>query len=177
MKAVNSGAYPSIARAAAETANTALAGSSGIWHYWRRRMPVEPSVLTDKTLFPGEDVIFSHIGRQRAQWEALFRFIHAEHPDFVATWRYYNDGKSWLLNVSRKKKTVFWLSVIKGTFRITAYFTDKAAGAIRASALSDERKQQFMEGPRYGKLGAITITFRNKRDVEDAKILVALKMA
>ena len=73
---------------------------------------MEPSVLTDPDVRPSEDVIFSHIGRQRAQWEALFRFIHAEHPDFVATWRYYNDGKSWLMNVSRKKKTVFWLSVI-----------------------------------------------------------------
>jgi hypothetical protein len=136
---------------------------------------VEPTVLTDPNVPPSEDVIFSHIGRQRAQWEALFKFIHAEHPDFVAAWRYYNDGKSWLLNLSRKKKTVLWLSVIKGTFRITAYFTDKAADAIRASALSDERKKQFMSGPRYGKLGAITITFRKKSDVEDAKILVALK--
>jgi hypothetical protein len=136
---------------------------------------VEPTVLTDPNVAPSEDLIFSHIGGQRAQWEALFRFIYAEHPDFVATWRYYNDGKSWLLNVSRKKKTVLWLSVISGTFRITGYFTDKAADAIRASALSDERKKQFMSGPRYGKLGAITITFRRKRDVEDAKILVALK--
>ena len=138
---------------------------------------MEPMVLTDPKQFPSDDLVFSQIGRQRAQWEALFRFIHAEHPDFVATWRYYNDGKSWLLNVSRKKKTVFWLSVTRGTFRITGYFTDKAADAIRASALSDERKQQFISGPRYGKLGAITITFRKKRDVEDAKILVALKVA
>lgn len=138
---------------------------------------MEPNVLTDPNQFPSEDLIFSYIGRQRAQWEALFRFIHAEHPDFVAAWRYYNDGKSWLLNVSRKKKTVFWLSVTSGAFRITGYFTDKAADAIRASALSDALKKQFMEGPRYGKLGAITITFTKKRDVEDAKILVALKMA
>jgi hypothetical protein len=138
---------------------------------------MEPTVLTDPKQFPSEDLIFSHIGRQRAQWEALFRFIHAEHPDFVAAWRYYNDGKSWLLNVSRKKKTVFWLSVTSGTFRITGYFTDKASDAIRKSALSDELRKQFISGPRYGKLGAITITFRKKRDVEDAKILVALKVA
>jgi hypothetical protein len=136
---------------------------------------MEPSVLTDPDIRPSEDVIFPHLGRQRAQWEALFTFIHAEHPDFVAAWRYYNDGKTWLMNVSRKKKTVFWLSVIRGTFRITGYFTDKAADAIRASALSDECKQQFIGGPRYGKLGAITITFKKKRDVEDAKILVALR--
>jgi hypothetical protein len=138
---------------------------------------MEPKVLTDPKQFPGENLVFSHIGRQRAQWEALFRFIHAEHPDFVAAWRYYNDGKSWLMNVSRKKKTVFWLSVISGTFRVTGYFTDKAADAIRASALPDALKKQFLEGPRYGKLGAVTITFRKKRDVEDAKILVALKIA
>jgi len=137
---------------------------------------MEPKVLTDPKQFPSEDLVFSHIGSRRALWDALFEFIRSAHPDLVAEWRYYNDGKSWLMNVSRKKKTVFWLSVISGTFRITGYFTDKASDAIRASALSDERKKQFMSGPRYGKLWAITITFRKKRDVEDAKILVALKI-
>jgi len=136
---------------------------------------MQPHVLTDPKQFPGEEVIFSHLGKRRALWEMLFAHIHAEHPDFVEKWRYYNDGKSWLLNVSRKKKTVFWLSVIKGSFRITAYFTDKARDAIRASALSSELKKQFLGGPRYGKLGAITITFTKKKDVEDAKVLITLK--
>ena len=120
-------------------------------------------------------MIYSHIGRHRTQWEALFRFIHAEHPDFVETWRYYNDGKSWLLNISRKKKTVFWLSLTGRTFRITAYFTDKAADAIRASALSAELKRPFLREAGPGRLRGITITFKTKRDVEEAKALVALK--
>jgi hypothetical protein len=136
---------------------------------------MEPHVLTDRNEFPGEQRIFSHLGRRRALWDALFQHIHTEHPDFVEQWRYYNDGKSWLLNVSRKKKTVFWLGVIKGSFRITAYFTDKARDAVRASALSSELKEQFLGGPRCGKLGAITITFKKKRDVEDAKALIAIK--
>jgi hypothetical protein len=138
---------------------------------------MEPSVLTDRNLFPSDEVIFGHLGKRQALWEALFGFIHAEHPDFVGQWRYYNDGKSWLMNVSRKKKTVFWLSVTSGAFRITSYFTDKAADAIRASALSDGLKQQFLGGPRYGKLGAITITFTKQRDLKDAKVLMALKIA
>jgi len=136
---------------------------------------MEPPVLTDKTQYPSETVIFSHLGKRQALWDALFEFIRAEHPDFVETWRFYNDGKSWLLNVSRKKKTVFWLTVIRGTFRISAYFTDKATGAIAASALSDELKEQFQRGRSYGKLRGITITFKRKRDVEDAKALIALK--
>ena len=138
---------------------------------------MEPPVLTDKDEFPSEEVIASHLGRRMALWNALFQFIHAEHADFEERWRYYNDGKSWLLNISRKKKTVFWLSVIRGTFRITAYFTDKATDAIRASALSDDLKAQFLGAAPIGRLRGITITFRKKPDVQDAKILVAVKIA
>ena len=138
---------------------------------------MDAPVLGDKEQFPSDDVIFSHLGRRRALWEALFGFLEARHPDCVAQWRYYNDGKSWLLNVSRKKRTVFWLSLIGRTFRITAYFTDKARDAIRASSLSDELKEQFLGGAQTGKLRGITITFRSKRDVEAAKVLVALKIA
>jgi hypothetical protein len=138
---------------------------------------MDAPILTDKDQSPSDAVIFAHLGRRRALWEALFGFIDARHPDCLAQWRYYNDGKSWLLNVSRKKKTVFWLSLAGNSFRITAYFTDKARDAIRASALSDELKEQFLGGSPIGKLRAITITFRSKRDVEDAKVLVALKIA
>jgi len=138
---------------------------------------MEPPVLTDKDEFPSEEVIASHLGKRMALWNAVFEFIHAEHVDFEKRWRYYNDGKSWLLNVSRKKKTVFWLSVIRGTFRITAYFTDKAAESIAASPLSAELKERFVAARAMGKLRGITITFRKKSDVEDAKILIALKLA
>jgi len=136
---------------------------------------MEPHVLTDPKLFPSDEVVFSHLGKTRSLWEAFFEFIHAEHPDFELKWRYYNDGKSWLMNVSRKKKTVFWLSVARGSFRITCYFTDKAAAAIEASALSDELKAQFIGGKRYGKLGGITVTVKKKGDLKDARALVALK--
>jgi len=136
---------------------------------------METRALSDRDVFPTPEVVFSHLGPRRAIWEALFAFIRAEHPDFVAEWRYYNDGKSWLLNVSRKKKTVFWLSLVGRTFRITAYFTDKARDAVRASALPDELKEQFLGQSPIGRLRAITITFRTKRDVEAAKVLVALK--
>ncbi len=138
---------------------------------------MEPLALTDPKQFPSDAVIASHLGKSRPHWEALFAFIHAERPDLVEQWRFYNDGKAWLMNVSRKKKTVFWLGVFEGGFRITAYFTDKAIDAIQSSPLSPELKEQFATGRSSGKLRAITVTFRKKRDVEDAKVLMALKAA
>ena len=91
-------------------------------------------------------------------------------------WRYYRDGKSWLLKVTRKKKTIFWLSIIKGSFRTTFYFTDKAEEALMSSDLSDELKEKFKSGKQFNKIRGVTIVYAKKKDIEEAKILIGIKM-
>ncbi len=138
---------------------------------------MEQRVLTDKNQFPTEEVIFSHLGKGKALWTQLFDYIHVEYPDFQEEWRYYNDGKSWLLKVMHKKKTVFWLSLSTGYFRIGVYFVERARKPILSSTLSDELKEQFTSGKKSATLKGIILTFKKKRDVEQAKILIGLKLA
>ncbi|MDP2036635.1 MAG: DUF3788 family protein [Ignavibacteria bacterium] len=133
-------------------------------------------VLTNKDQFPTDEVIFSHIGKAKTHWESLFKHIHSEHPDFKEEWRYYNDGKSWLMKVTHKKKTIFWLSIIPKMFRITFYFGDKAEPAIMESAIPDEAKKNFMEGKRYGKIRGITLVMNSKKNIEAAKELITVKV-
>lgn len=137
---------------------------------------MEQPILSDKNQFPTEEVIFSHIGKSKTHWQTLFEYIHSNHPDFSEEWRYYNDGKSWLMKVVRKSKTIFWLSIIKGAFRITFYFTDRAEQAIKESRISEELKKQFREGKKYGKIRGLTIVFKTKKDIEYAKSLLAIKL-
>jgi hypothetical protein len=134
-------------------------------------------VLTDESVFPTDDILAVHLGRTLPLWTSFFDFLHAQYPDVAKQWKYYNDGKSWLMKVSRKSKTVFWLSVVQGRFRITAYFTDKARTAIQASTLSDDLKEQFKASRKIGALRGVNITFRKKKDVEDAKALVGVKVS
>ena len=136
---------------------------------------MEKAVLTDRNRFPTEEIVYAHLGRRRALWDALFAHLRAECPGCTTEWRYYNDGNSWLLNASRRKKTIFWLSLTGTTFRITGYFTDKAGDAIRKSSLPAELKKPFLEDAGPGKLRGITITFRTKADLAHAKTLIALK--
>jgi hypothetical protein len=138
---------------------------------------MEQPVLTDKSQFPTEEVIYSHIGKSKALWLLLFGYIHQDHPDFTEQWRYYLDGKSWLLKVTRKAKTIFWLSIVEGSFRTTFYFTDKAEQAISKSSLSDELKKQFRGGKRYNRIRGLTIVYKYKRDVEYARQLIEIKLA
>jgi hypothetical protein len=133
-------------------------------------------VLTDKSRFPTEEVIAAHLGRSVGLWSQFFEGLHRRHPDFTEDWRYYTDGKSWLMKVSRKGKTVFWLSVVEGAFRISCYFTAKAVPAIAKSVLSDELKKQLRSGQKSGKIRGLTVLCKSKRDIGYALRLVALKV-
>lgn len=138
---------------------------------------MEPPILTNKNEFPTEEIIFSHIGKAKASWQSIFEFIHTAHPDLIEEWRYYNDGKSWLLKVVKKMKTVCWISVLKNSIRMTFYFTDKAEQLILESNISDELKEHFKNGKHYNKIRGLTITFTSKKDVEYAKSILAIKLS
>jgi hypothetical protein len=142
----------------------------------KRRVNMEGPVLADKTQIPADETVFAYIGKYRSLWISFFDYIKAEHPDFSREWRYYNDGKSWLHKVTRKAKTVFWLSLAEKSFRITFYFSGKAEPAIHASGISDELKEQFKNGKRYNKIRGLTILFKNKKDVGYAKELTEIKL-
>lgn len=137
---------------------------------------MEAPVLTDHNVFPTDEIIFSHIGKSSALWNSVFEYIDKAYPGFEEHWRYYNDGKSWLLKVTQKTKTIFWLSVIKDAFRMTFYFTDRAEEAILKSSISEELKKMFTEGKSFNKIRGITIIFKRKKDVENAKELIQIKL-
>jgi len=138
---------------------------------------MEQQILWDKNLYPSDEVIFSHIGKSKQLWIALFEYIHSNHADFSEEWRYYNDGKSWLMKVQRKSKTVFWLSLFEKTFRISFYYTDRAEKAILESDISEELKNAFVNGKSYGRLRGMTIVFKKKKDIEYAKTLIGIKLS
>lgn len=133
-------------------------------------------ILTDKNQFPTEEIIFSHIGKSKILWESIFKYIHTNHPDFSEQWKYYNDGKSWLLKITKKTKTIFWLSIIRESFRITFYFGDKAEPAILESTISDTFKEQFIGEKRFGKIRGLTLQMNNEQNIEFVKELISIKL-
>ena len=137
---------------------------------------MEQVILSNKDQFPTEEIIFSHIGKTKIIWESIFKYIHTNHSDFSEQWRYYNDGKSWLLKITRKSKTIFWLSIIQNSFRITFYFGDKAEPAILGSTISDTLKKQFKDGKRFGKIRGLTLLMNSKKNIEFVKELISIKL-
>jgi len=138
---------------------------------------MEQHVLIDKNIFPTDEIIYSYIGKSKILWQSVFEYIHINHPELTEQWKFYNDGKCWLLKVSKKTKTIFWVAILKDTFRMTFYFTDKAEQVINNSPISDDLKDQYKNGKRYNKIRGLSIFLKYKRDVEYAKSLIRIKLS
>jgi len=135
---------------------------------------MEKPILSDINKFPDDEIVFNHLGKRQTLWKELFEHLDANYPDLNRDWKYYNDGKSWLMKVTRKSKTIFWLSVIKGAFRTTFYFTDKSKKQILSSSISEDLKEQFSS---KSGLRGITIIFSKKDDIRQAEELIKLKVS
>jgi hypothetical protein len=141
-----------------------------------REAIMDAPILSDKSQFPTDKVIFSHLGKSKTLWDSLFQYLAREHPDFTQEWRYYNDGKSWLMKVQHKKKTVFWLSILEDSFRTTFYIQERAKQMVEGSTISEELKNQY-RGKSWGKLQRIRVVYKNKKDVQFAKELIGIKLS
>jgi hypothetical protein len=140
-------------------------------------MPEKEVILfSDPDVKPDDKLVFSKTGSKKKHWQAIMNFMSENYKDSEGTWNYYNDGKRWLFKMVLKKKTIFWGTVLEGTFRITFYFGGKAEQVIAASDIPELAKEQYMTGPRYGNIRAITVLVTDLNEVETIKKLIPIKV-
>lgn len=136
---------------------------------------MEKPCLNDRDEYPDDAVLGRYLGDVKNTWDSFIDFIKESYPSFSGEWRYYNDGKRWLYKLTRKKKTVCWISIWDGVFKTTFYFPDKAAELITASKLKKEYIDQFVQGKKYGKIRGITVEVKKVADLSVTKSLIEIK--
>lgn len=133
------------------------------------------TLFNDPMHKPDENLVFSVIGEKKAYWIELLSHFQNTIPEFSTQWNYYNDGKSWLFKATSRKKTVFWLSMIENTFRISFYIAEKAEDMILNSGLPDSVKEEYRNARRFNIGRSITINVNSESDVNIIKQLAEIK--
>lgn len=136
---------------------------------------MEEPCLSDRTEYPDEKVLKRHLGDAKVAWDSFATFLDRNYPGYSGEWRYYNDGKSWLYKITKKTKTICWVSVYRGKFTTTFYFPDRAESLIVNSTLKKSYIEQFVNARRYGKTRGLTVDIRKVADLSTTKKLVAIK--
>jgi hypothetical protein len=137
---------------------------------------MEPIVLTDKSVRPNDEIVFSIIGEKRLLWQQIITYLKDNHKDISEEWNFYNDGKSWLFRTLKKKKTIFWIGVLKDTFRVTFWFGDKAESIIEQSDLPESIKNDFKNAKKYNLVRSLSIIMLYPEDFENVKKLMEIKL-
>jgi hypothetical protein len=137
---------------------------------------MEPIALTDPNVTPDNELVFSMIGDKSVYWQQIMSYLYQNHKDISEVWRFYNDGESWLFRTLKKKNTIFWVAVLKDTFRVGFYFGDKAEPMILQSDLPESIKDDFKNAKRYNTIRPISVTMADSSDVDTVIKLIELKL-
>jgi hypothetical protein len=136
----------------------------------------EKPVLGDKSVYPSDELLHSILDDKMVIWLKLISYVKDNYKDITGGWRYYNDGRQWLFKMQQKKKTIFWASVLKDTFRITFYFGNKAEPAIEESPLPQKIKDGFRDARRFGTLRPISTIVNENQDFDNILKLIDVKV-
>ncbi|MDR2148316.1 MAG: DUF3788 domain-containing protein [Tannerella sp.] len=127
-------------------------------------------LLNDPSVFPTDEILKNMLAESYTAFEKLSAILNGQGA--VMKWKYYNDGKAWLCNVSYKKKTVFWLSVWNGYFKINFYFLERHLEGIAALKIAEN---SFTLQKEWGKMIPVTFEISRSEQLPDLLKMVEFK--
>ena len=131
--------------------------------------------LRDAEIFPSDRVLKDTLGDVYDVLESFLATITNEAYLLSFEWRYYNDGKAWLCKVQHKKKTILWLSVWEGFFKVSFFFTEKHLEAIAALDISEAIKTELASTKAVGRHIPMIFNINNASQLEELLTVVRFK--
>lgn len=138
---------------------------------------MEPKMLLrNPEIFPTEDVLKKVLGDLvYNSLSLLIETVTSEEFCLTIEWRFYNDGKAWFGKVVHKKKTILWLSIWEGFYRVGFYFAEKYRESIAELSISDTIKQKFKKENLVGRLIPIILDVKDENQIKDIPTIITFK--
>ena len=132
-------------------------------------------LLREAEVEPTNKVLGKALGKELFKvYRELLKSISAEFG-LEHEWRFYKDGKAWLLKATSKKKTIFWLSAWEKFIKTSFYFTEKTCLGIFDLPISGEIKEKFEKAKLVGKLIPLILNIERKEQLNDFREIVQYK--
>lgn len=137
----------------------------------RKNEGADKPLLRDPYIQPTNEIIAAALGEQYPAYTQFLGILTGF--DVTPQWRYYNDGKTWLakglyqwksLRGTDKEKTIFWLSIWDGFFRVSFYFAEKAQLGLQGLTVGKNTKRMIEDAKRMGKLKFFPLVFDVRSD-------------
>ena len=135
------------------------------------------SAFDDKAKKPRVSDLKAVLGRTGPHWDALRTHLGAEFAPLDETWNFSGASWGWSLRLKQKKRTVLYMTPCRRHFLAGFVLGDKAVRAAHNSTLPDSVLAIIDGAKKYAEGRGVRLEIRNKKDLEHAKELAAIKMA
>ena len=135
---------------------------------------MEIQILKDPMIKPETKVLEEVLGKNFKVYKDFIEKITVR--NLLPEWNYYNDGKSWLCKILKKKKNLCWLSVWNTGFKLTFLFTEKTIDGIYKLEINNDLKEMAKKIKPKGKFIPVIILVRNKKVINDVIKILEYKM-
>ena len=131
---------------------------------------LKKNILINQMEEPKDNVLENTLGKKYKLYIGFIAKINK--MDLFPEWNYYNDTKSWLCRILKKKKNYCWLSILHSGIKLTFYFTKETINGIYKMDINEEIKDMAKEYEIGRKNPPVHLVVKNKNDLNDAlKIL------
>ncbi|MBK8477808.1 MAG: DUF3788 family protein [Opitutaceae bacterium] len=134
-------------------------------------------LLTSPDLDLNADNLKNELGRWFSIYETLTETLSTPPYDISPEWRFYRDGGAWICKMTRKEKTVFWISVWKQFLNCGFYFTQRSGDGISDLSIDQSLKSSYANATPVGKLFPLIINLTAKKQLDDLYTVVSYKIS
>ena len=138
---------------------------------------MEKTPFDDPKSQPTDEQLGEALGEAAEHWTALKAGLAAAYPPYSETWKCYGEKLGWTFQTVQKKRTIWWMTPLRGKFRISTAFGEKAVSAARESDLPDGVLEMIESAKKYAEGRAVRMVIEDERGVALALKLAAIKMA
>jgi len=136
---------------------------------------MEIQLLREQEIYPSKEVLKNLLGQVYDVLEVFETQVTQGQLTLTFDWNYYRDGKSWLCKVCHKKKTVCWLSVWEGFFKISFFFLERHLEGIAALDISEQIKEDFCRTKPVGKFLPMLLNINKQEQLADLLKVIQFK--
>lgn len=135
---------------------------------------VSKVILNDPNVYPDEDILKCELGENYEHYLSMLKIFDTY--GLTYTWRYYNDGKSWLCKVQQKNRTIVWVSAWTDVIKACFYFSSKHIHKVGMLDISECIKEKIPTADNVKKLNPCIFEIKEKDILTDLEKVMNLKI-
>ncbi len=136
---------------------------------------MEDNAFNDKSVVPDGRTLLKTLGDMGEIWLELRRYVQSNYGPAIEEWKYYGPKSGWTMKLLSPRKNLFFFTALRGGFRLSFVFGDRAVEAILRSDLPKQIIDEVASAKKYPEGKGLRVEVKDRRAAAAIRELIRIK--